>query len=81
MCNFFAVCEECFKFIDQYTYDSMFITCLSDSQNIKIQLKKCIMYNQTKDLNLEKDKKRLSQTRKEKNARRELENARKKASS
>ena len=35
------------------------------------------MDNQTKDLKLEKDKKRLSQTRKGKSAKRELENARK----
>ena len=40
------------------------------------------MDNQAKDLNVEKDKKRLSQTRKEKSAKRELKNARKtKASS
>ena len=38
------------------------------------------MDNKTKDLKLEKDKKRLSQTRKEKSAKRELENARKKES-
>ena len=39
------------------------------------------MDNQTKDLKLEKDKKRLSQTEKEKSAKRELENARKKKAS
>ena len=38
------------------------------------------MHNQTYDLKLEIDKKRLSQTRKEKSAERELENARKKES-
>ena len=37
------------------------------------------MDNQAKDLKLEKDKKRLSQTRKEKIAKRELDNARKKS--
>ena len=42
----------------------MFITCHFDIQNIKIQLKKYIMDNQTKDLKLKKDIKRLSQTRK-----------------
>ena len=36
------------------------------------------MDNETKNLKLEKDKKRLSQTRKEKSAKRELGNARKK---
>ena len=36
------------------------------------------MDNQVKDLKLEKDKKRLSQTRKENSGKRELENARKK---
>ena len=39
------------------------------------------MDNQIKDLKLEKDKKRLSQTRIEKSAKRELETARKKGSS
>ena len=39
------------------------------------------MDNQARDLKLEKDKTSLSQTRKEKSAKRELENARKKASS
>ena len=39
---------------------------------------KFMMDNQTKDLKLEKYKKRLSQTRKEKSVERELENARKK---
>ena len=37
------------------------------------------MHNQAKDLKLEKDEARLSQTRNEKNAKRELENARKKS--
>ena len=41
---------------------------------------KCIIDNQTKDLKLEKNKKRLSQMRKEKSAKRKLENARKKES-
>ena len=36
------------------------------------------MDNQTKDLKLEKDKKRLSQTRKEKSSKRELDNIKKK---
>ena len=36
------------------------------------------MHEQTKDLKLEKDKKRSSQTRKEKSPKSELENARKK---
>ena len=36
------------------------------------------MDNQVKDLKLEKDRTRLSQTRKEKSAKREIENARKK---
>ena len=38
------------------------------------------MDNRAKDLKVEKDKKRLSQTRKEKSAKRELENARKEES-
>ena len=38
------------------------------------------MHNQAKDLKLEKYRTRLLQTRKEKNAKRELENARKKES-
>ena len=36
------------------------------------------MDNRAQDLKLEKDKKRFSQTRKEKSAKRELDNARKK---
>ena len=38
------------------------------------------MDNQVRDFKLKKDKKRLSQARKEKSAKRELENARKKES-
>ena len=76
----FAVCEEYLKFFNKFLNNSMFITCHSDIQNIKIQLNKCIMNNETEDLKFEKDKQRLSQTRKEKSAKRELENARKKES-
>ena len=43
-----AVCEENSKFIIQFINDSMFITCHSEIQNIKILLKKCIMDNQGK---------------------------------
>ena len=72
----FAVCEEYLKFINQFINDSMVINCHSDIHIIKISLKKCTMGNQSKDLKLKKDKKRLSQTRKEKSVKRELENAR-----
>ena len=57
----------------------MLITCHSDIQDIKIWFKKCILDNQVKDLRMQKDKKRFPQTRKENSAKRELENARKKA--
>ena len=35
--------------INQFFNDSMFITCLSDIQNIEINLKNCIMDNQAKE--------------------------------
>ena len=60
MCAEFAVCEEYFKFINQFINDSMFITCHSDIQNIRISFTKCIMDNQAKDLKLEKDRMSLS---------------------
>ena len=50
----FDVCYEYLKFINQFINNSMFITCLSDIENMKIQLKKCIMYNQAKNWELEK---------------------------
>ena len=66
-CVKFAVREEYFKFINQFIDDSMFITCYPEIQKIKIKLKKYILDNQARDLKLEKDNKRLSQTRKRRN--------------